>query len=63
MNLRSCMRCAELKTFNPLKRQSPQNGQTHSNNLPAKADVFSMFDRFVGLALKIQKGLLLSNIK
>ena len=31
---------------------APQNGQTHSNNSSAFANCLSMFDHFVGLALK-----------
>ena len=33
-----------------LKALTPQNGQTHSNNLPTNC--LNMFDQFVGLALK-----------
>ena len=38
--------------------QIPQNGQTHSNNWSAIANCLSVFDHFVGLALK---GLLSKN--
>ena len=38
----------------PLKAPNPQNGQTHSNNSSRilRRIVFSVFDHFVGLALK-----------
>ena len=33
---------------------TPQNGQTHSNNLPAVSD--ELFDHFVGLTLEELRG-------
>ena len=47
-----------------LKAPTPQNGQTHSNNLSAIADkLFDVFDHFVKLTLKLLIGALIPTKK